>query len=33
MARSGRYWIGYQTPPTTAIVAVFFETANIPHRV
>ena len=31
--KSGRYWIGYQTQPTTAIVAVFFETANIPGRV
>ena len=29
----GRYWIGYRTQPTTAIVAVFFETANIPGRV
>lgn len=31
--KSGRYWIGYRTQPTTAIVAVFFETANIPGRV
>ena len=29
----GRYWIAYRTQPTTAIVAVFFETANIPGRV
>jgi len=28
----GRYWIAYRTQPTTAIVAVFFETANIPGR-
>jgi plasmid stabilization system protein ParE len=31
--KSGRYWIAYRTQPTTAIVAVFFETANIPGRV
>jgi plasmid stabilization system protein ParE len=31
--KSGRYWIGYRTQPTSAIVAVFFETANIPGRV
>jgi plasmid stabilization system protein ParE len=31
--KSGRYWIAYRTQPTTAIVAVFFETANIPRRV
>ena len=31
--KSGRYWIGYRVEPTTAIVAVFFETANIPGRV
>jgi plasmid stabilization system protein ParE len=31
--KSGRYWIGYRTQPATAIVAVFFETANIPGRV
>ncbi len=30
--KSGRFWIGYRTQPTTAIVAVFFETANIPGR-
>ena len=30
--KSGRYWIGYRTHRTTAIVAVFFETANIPGR-
>jgi plasmid stabilization system protein ParE len=31
--KAGRYWIAYRTQPTTAIVAVFFETANIPGRV
>lgn len=30
--KCGRYWIAYRTQPTTAIVAVFFETANIPGR-
>jgi plasmid stabilization system protein ParE len=30
--KSGRYWIGYQTDPAPVIVAVFFETANIPSR-
>jgi hypothetical protein len=30
--KSGRYWIGYQTDPAPVIVAVFFETANIPGR-
>ena len=30
--KSGRYWIAYRTQPTTGIVAVFFETANIPDR-
>ncbi len=30
--KSGRYWIAYRTQPTPAIVAVFFETANIPAR-
>ena len=30
--KSGRYWIAYPTQPAAAIVAVFFETANIPGR-
>jgi plasmid stabilization system protein ParE len=30
--KSGRYWIAYRTQPSVAIVAVFFETANIPGR-
>ena len=30
--KSGRYWIAYRTGPAPAIVAVFFETANIPGR-
>jgi hypothetical protein len=30
--KAGRYWIAYRTHPTPAIVAVFFETANIPGR-
>lgn len=30
--KSGRYWVAYRTLPTPAIVAVFFETANIPGR-
>jgi len=30
--KSGRYWIAYRTEPATAIVGVFFETANIPGR-
>jgi plasmid stabilization system protein ParE len=30
--KSGRYWIAYRTEPAPAIVAVFFETANIPRR-
>jgi hypothetical protein len=30
--KSGRYWVGYQTDPVPAIVAVFYETANIPGR-
>jgi len=30
--KAGRYWIAYRTQPTTAIVAVFFDTANIPGR-
>ena len=31
--RSGRYWVAYTTGPAPVIVAVFFETANIPGRV
>jgi hypothetical protein len=30
--KSGRYWIAYQTDPVPVIVAVYFETANIPGR-
>jgi plasmid stabilization system protein ParE len=30
--KSGRYWIAYRIRPAPAIVAVFFETANIPSR-
>jgi plasmid stabilization system protein ParE len=30
--KSGRYWIAYQTVPVPVIVAVYFETANIPGR-
>jgi plasmid stabilization system protein ParE len=30
--KSGRYWIAYRTQPTPTIVAVYFETANIPGR-
>jgi plasmid stabilization system protein ParE len=30
--KSGRYWIAYRTEPAPAIVAVFFETANIAGR-
>jgi plasmid stabilization system protein ParE len=30
--KSGRYWVAYQTGPAPVIVAVFFETANIPGR-
>ncbi len=30
--KSGRYWIAYQTGPAPVIVAVYFETANIPGR-
>ncbi len=30
--KSGRYWIAYLTEPAPVIVAVFFETANIPGR-
>jgi len=30
--KSRRYWIAYQTGPAPVIVAVFFETADIPGR-
>jgi hypothetical protein len=30
--KSGRYWVAYRTGPVPVIVAVFFETANIPGR-
>ena len=30
--KSGRYWVAYRTGPAPVIVAVFFETANIPGR-
>ncbi len=30
--KAGRYWIAYQTDPVPVIVAVYFETANIPGR-
>ena len=30
--QAGRYWIAYRTRPPLAIVAVFYETANIPGR-
>jgi plasmid stabilization system protein ParE len=30
--KSGRYWVAYRTEPDPVIVAVFFETANIPGR-
>jgi plasmid stabilization system protein ParE len=30
--KAGRYWIAYRTAPTPVIVAVFFETANIPSH-
>jgi plasmid stabilization system protein ParE len=29
---AGRYWIAYIIRPSPAIVAVFFETADIPRR-
>ena len=28
----GRYWVGYRTAPHLAIVAVFYDQANIPGR-
>ncbi|HEX4366898.1 MAG TPA: hypothetical protein VH023_08725 [Rhodopila sp.] len=30
--KAGRYWIAYRTRPRVLIIAVFFETANIPDR-
>ena len=30
--KSGRYWIAYRADPAPVIVAVFFETANVPGR-
>jgi plasmid stabilization system protein ParE len=30
--KSGPYWIGYRPKPRLTIVAVFFETADIPVR-
>jgi plasmid stabilization system protein ParE len=30
--KAGRYWIAYRRSPRLAIVAVFYETANIPKR-
>jgi plasmid stabilization system protein ParE len=30
--KSGRYWIAYRTKSPLLIVAVIFETANIPRR-
>jgi len=30
--KAGRYWIAYRTTPPLAIVAVFFETADITGR-
>ncbi len=30
--KSGRYWVAYRPGSTPVIVAVFFETANIPGR-
>ena len=32
IARRYSYWIAYQTDPAPVIVAVYFETANIPGR-
>jgi hypothetical protein len=31
--KSGRYWIAYRTRPRLLIVAVFYETADIPGRI
>jgi plasmid stabilization system protein ParE len=30
--KAGRYWIAYRTKAPLLIVAVFYETANIPGR-
>jgi hypothetical protein len=30
--KAGRYWIAYSSASPPTIVAVFFETANIPDR-
>jgi plasmid stabilization system protein ParE len=30
--KAGRYWIVYNTTPPPVIVAVFYETADIPRR-
>ncbi len=30
--QAGRYWVGYRTAPHLAIVAVFYDQANIPGR-
>ena len=30
--KAGRYWIAYRTKPRVMIVAVFYDTANIPGR-
>jgi hypothetical protein len=30
--KAGRYWVAYNTTQPPVIVAVFYETANIPGR-
>jgi hypothetical protein len=30
--KAGRYWVAYRTDQAPAIIAVFFETTNIPGR-
>ncbi len=30
--KAGRYWVAYSTPAPPVIVAVFFESADIPNR-
>jgi hypothetical protein len=30
--KAGRYWVAYSTTQPSVIVAVFYETANIPGR-
>jgi len=30
--KSGRYWIAYRPSPVSVIVAVFYDTADIPGR-